>query len=77
MIWKRRWGRSDIASRVSATSLQGIVIASGESAVFSEVGYYFHPYILSGRLLGLDNNAYFQTGAVRRPRLGGPALEAL
>ena len=76
-IWKRRWGRTDITSRISATSLQGIVIASGESAVFTEVGYYFHPYILSGRLLGLDNNAYFQTGAVRRPRLGGPALEAL
>jgi len=72
--WVRRWGRTDINSNVSTSKMRGIVLVKGEAAVFAEVGYKFHPFLLSGKLLGLDEDQIFQTTAVRRPRLTGPKL---
>ncbi len=74
--WTRRWGRTDINSNVSVTKMRNITLASGEAAVFAEVGYKFHPFLLSGKLLGLDKDQVFSTTAVRRPRLVGPKLVA-
>ena len=74
--WTRRWGRSDVVSRVGVASLHGIVLANGEGAVFAEVTYRFRPYLLSGRLFGLRDGWEFRTSAVRRPRLAGPEIAA-
>lgn len=74
--WRRRWGRTEVQSGVGVTSMKGITLAKGEAAVYAEVGYKFHPYLLSGTLLGLDEDSNFMTVAIRRPRLSGPTLTA-
>lgn len=74
--WKRRWGRTEVVSTVGVTALKGVTLAKGEAAVYAEVGYKFHPFLLSGELLGLDEDSNFLTLAIRRPRLSGPTLTA-
>ncbi|MGL6042794.1 MAG: TadE/TadG family type IV pilus assembly protein [Sandaracinobacteroides sp.] len=76
IAWTRRWGRSDIRTTVSATSLRGVPIPAGDSAVFAEVAGTFRPWLLSGRLLGLDEAFEYRSVSVRRPRLGGPTVSA-
>jgi hypothetical protein len=73
IAWQRRWGRSDIVSRVSAAS---VPIGPGEGAVFAEVAANVRPWLLAGRLLGLPETQVFRSVAVRRPRLGGPVIGA-
>lgn len=72
--WQRRWGRTDIPAQVSPARLRGITIAPGESAVYAEVASTFRPWLLSGRLLGLEEDWQVRSVAVRRPRLGGPVV---
>ena len=72
--WQRRWGRTDIVTKISPSGLLGITIAPGESAVYAEVASSFRPWLLSGRLLGLKEDWSLRSVAVRRPRLGGPML---
>ncbi len=74
--WKRRWGRTEVTSFIGINSMRGITLAKGEAAVFAEVGYKFTPFLLSGELLGLDEDSNYMTLAVRRPRLSGPNLTA-
>jgi Flp pilus assembly protein TadG len=75
IAWQRRWGRSDVQSQVSTSSLHGITLRMGEGAVFAEVVYRFQPYLLSGGWLGTDGNGDVHMLAVRRPRLTGPVLD--
>ncbi len=72
--WQRRWGRSDIAAQINPARPRGVTIAAGESAVYAEVASTFRPWLLSGRLLGLQEGWQFHSVAVRRPRLGGPVV---
>jgi hypothetical protein len=74
--WQRRWGRSDIESGVGAGALRGLTIPPGDSAVYAEVSGDFRPWLLSGRLLGLEEAFRYSSVSVRRPRLGGPRLAA-
>lgn len=76
VAWRRRWGRTDIASAVGPGAMRGVTLGKGEGAVFAEVGYRFEPFVLSGALLGLDGDRDFHAIAVRRPRLVGPTLVA-
>jgi Flp pilus assembly protein TadG len=76
VAWQRRWGRTDIASTIGAGSLRGITIPQGDSAVFAEVAGTFRPWLLSGRLLGLEEAFEYRSVSVRRPRLGGPRVAA-
>ncbi len=71
IAWQRRWGRSDIASGVSAAA---VPIGPGEGAVFAEVAANVRPWLLAGRLLGLPETQVIRSVAVRRPRLGGPVI---
>lgn len=74
VVWARRWGRANITSRVSAARLGGITLTPGDAALYAEVAYSFRPFILSGRLLGLNQSGDLLVTAVRRPRLSGPAI---
>jgi hypothetical protein len=74
VAWRRRWGRPDIVSAVGPGALRGISIPSGDSAVYAEVTGVFRPWLLSGRLLGLEESFRYQSTSVRRPRLGGPTI---
>lgn len=74
IAWQRRWGRSDIATTISAGDTRGVSVAAGDSIVFAEVAGVFRPWLLSGRLLGLQDAFAYRSISVRRARLGGPAL---
>lgn len=74
VVWRRRWGSDDIASKVGPGTMHGVALAAGEGAVFAEIGYRFRPYVLSGRLLGLDDEETLHALSVRRPRLAGPEI---
>lgn len=74
IAWQRRWGRADIASSVSAADTRGVSIGAGDSVVLSEVAGVYRPWLLSGRLLGLEEAFQYRSVSVRRARLGGPTL---
>lgn len=74
IAWQRRWGRADIQSSIGAAETRGVVIASGDSVVMAEVVGVFRPWLLSGRLLGLEEALQYRSVSVRRARLGGPTL---
>ncbi len=76
VAWSRRWGRSDIRSVVGPGAMRGVPVPPGDSAVFAEVAGTFRPWLLSGRLLGLDEAFAYRSISVRRPRLGGPTVSA-
>lgn len=75
LSWQRRWGRSDVAASTGPGTLRGITIPIGDNAVFAEVAGTFRPWLLSGRLLGLDQGFAYRSVSIRRPRLGGPTVQ--
>lgn len=74
IAWQRRWGRTDIVTSVSAADTRGVSVAAGDSVVFAEVAGIFRPWLLSGRIMGLQDAFEYRSVSVRRARLGGPTL---
>ncbi len=72
--WQRRWGRADIRTSISAQDTRGVSVTAGDSVVFAEVAGVYRPWLLSGRILGLQDAFEYRSVSVRRARLGGPAL---
>jgi hypothetical protein len=59
---------------VSAADTRGVSVTAGDSVVFAEVAGIFRPWLLSGRILGLQDAFEYRSVSVRRARLGGPTL---
>jgi Flp pilus assembly protein TadG len=74
VAWQHRWGQSSLASAVGSGDLNGLVINSGEGAVFAEVVQQISPWRFTGRLLGLPPTMLVRRVAVRRPRLAMPEI---
>lgn len=75
VAWQYRWGITSNASQIGAGNTNGLVIASGEGAVFAEVVRQITPWRFTGRLLGFPATLVLRRVAVRRPRLAMPRVQ--